>query len=150
MSWLPHRWRTQWNAIRHANCKTSESSKLWTHLALPSGSMSVGVSVHPHQKPYSPQNSVWFLQSVACSFKVYLDVTTTQNYRSFLIFILSRGLTQEDATSNFTNNLKTYWWKLNRVFSTPSCLESLGLETNDSFILFGPPIRQEYPLNLSI
>ena len=35
MSWLPHRWRTQWNAIRHANCKISESSKLWTHLALP-------------------------------------------------------------------------------------------------------------------
>ena len=51
MSWLLHRWRTQRNAIRHANCKTSESSKLWTHLALPSGSMSVGVSIYPHHKP---------------------------------------------------------------------------------------------------
>ena len=28
--------------------KSSESSKLWTHLALPSGSMPVGVFVHPH------------------------------------------------------------------------------------------------------
>ena len=30
--------------------QSSESSKLWTQLALPSGSMSVRVSVHPHQK----------------------------------------------------------------------------------------------------
>jgi len=30
------------------NAKSSESSKLWTQLALPSGSMSVGVSVYPH------------------------------------------------------------------------------------------------------
>ena len=50
MSWLPYRWRTQRNAIRHANCNTSESSKLWTQLALPSGSMSVGVSILPHHK----------------------------------------------------------------------------------------------------
>ena len=49
MSWLPQRWRTQRNAIRHANCKIRESSKFWTQLAPPlEGGMSVGVSVHPH------------------------------------------------------------------------------------------------------
>ena len=35
MSRLPQRWWTQRNAIRNANCTTSESSKLWTHIALP-------------------------------------------------------------------------------------------------------------------
>jgi len=34
MSWLSQRWRTQRNAIRDANCRASESSNLWTHIAL--------------------------------------------------------------------------------------------------------------------
>ena len=34
--------------------KSSESSNLWTQLALPSGSMFAGVFVHPHQPPQPP------------------------------------------------------------------------------------------------
>ena len=47
MSRLPHRWRTQQNAIRNANCRTRESSNLWTQVALAGNpaSMSVWVSV---------------------------------------------------------------------------------------------------------
>lgn len=37
MSRFLQRWRTQRNAIRNANCTISESSKLWTQLALPCG-----------------------------------------------------------------------------------------------------------------
>ena len=34
ISWFSHRWRTQRIAISNVNCR-SESSNLWTHLALP-------------------------------------------------------------------------------------------------------------------
>lgn len=32
-TWFPQRWRTQRNAIRNANCRSSESSNLWTQVA---------------------------------------------------------------------------------------------------------------------
>lgn len=35
MSWFSQRWRTQRNAICNVNCRLSESSNLWTHIALP-------------------------------------------------------------------------------------------------------------------
>lgn len=99
MSWLPHRWRTQWNAIRHANCKISESSKLWTHLALPSGSMSVGVSVHPHHSPKTLKTSFgcWmpptaFLES-ACRWKHNLITDPIQ---------CNAGRTRDDIITRLT------------------------------------------------
>ena len=55
MSRLPHRWRTQQNAIRNANCRTRESSNLWTQVALVGNpaSMSVWVSAKNTKIRYS-------------------------------------------------------------------------------------------------
>ena len=51
MSWLPHRWRTQRNAIRNANCDTLrviQFSNAHCGPGIP-GSMHVGVSENPNR-----------------------------------------------------------------------------------------------------
>ena len=156
MSWLPYRWRTQRNAIRHANCKTSESSKLWTHLALPLGSMSVGVSVHPHHTKIPLFRKELVVRSVVCisfngdmnELRWTIQIETNPSYpltfRSSPELFDQEGRDVESVYSDCESRPPTFLRKdLNRECCKIrfSWLHSIH---------FGPPIRQEYPLNLSI
>jgi len=54
MSWLSRRWRTQRNAIRHANCKIQRVIKSLNATCAAISSMFRGVFVHPHPPPNPP------------------------------------------------------------------------------------------------
>ena len=148
MSWLPHRWRTQWNAIRNANCNISESSNLWTHLALPSGSMSVGVSVHPHPRNFSRADRLAFKPLIRRWNKHILEICEKKKLLVLFFFLF------------LSFPCFSFWEKKRGMWDDPSSHSFFGscgiskknnpLASSCFLLIFGSPIRQEYPLNLSI
>ena len=121
--------------------KSSESSKLWTQLALPSGSMSVRVSVHPHQKntPLGvlSESTVWSALVCGLNASRWNECLTRSNFWKWWLLVL--------VTILKPSNLRHCYWKFRM------CLLKRRLTKKSlSKILIGPRISQEYPLNLSI
>ena len=119
--------------------KSSESSKLWTQLALPSGSMSVRVSVHPHQKNTPKgvlsESTVWSHSfGVECVQMEWMS----NPFKLLKVMIISL------VTILKPSNLRHYCQKFRM------CLLKRDWSKSPFKILIGPRISQEYPLNLSI
>ena len=145
MSWFPQRWRTQRNAIRHANCRIQ-----WVIKSLNAtctsfrGSMSVGVSVYTHPPIFSffgikiwerrRLNRLHFFFTRICNL-----FTLRCNYKFiFIKFHFLKIIYLIRVITKWRSNIHTWFDRLRS-----KCW---------IFLIFyiWPPIRQDYPLNLSI
>ena len=113
---------------------SSESSKLWTQLALLRKYVCWSVCLSP------PQNHVclWSRRSLSFPFGFETDQLRWN--------VLTRQLARMNKT-----DLAFFLWRSDATSTWLSChyaLETI-LQENDGYP-FGSPIRQEYPLNLSI
>ena len=137
MSWLPQRWRTQRNAIRHANCKIQ-----WVIKILNATCTSFGEYVC-WSVCSSPRFCIlWWNRKYA---SVLMDVTIYfiprwNKHFCRLSYLFWRYYTRRDVQSSSELSTRVYVYNIfipkekNHVYDNP----------------IGPPIRQEYPLNLSI
>ena len=139
MSWLPQRWRTQRNAIRHANCTIQ-----WVIKTLNATCTSFGeyvcssvCSSPPKKHPQSvlSESTVWSHSfGVECVQMEWMS----NPFKLLKVMIISL------VTILKPSNLRHYCQKFRM------CLLKRDWSKSPLKILIGPRISQEYPLNLSI
>ena len=126
MSWLPQRWRTQWNAIRHANRRIQ-----WVIKILNAACTSYEVCLleclfllYPFLKGFVHR---FFWNACRCK----NDRQSIHADKSIINIRLKRHDVKYPCLIECMNRL---WFVLTLDWAT----------------IIGPPISQEYPLNLSI
>ena len=144
MSWLPQRWRTQRNAIRHANCKIQWVIKTLNATCTSSEVCLLECLFYPHQMVCL--DSSWRRLSLPSSSAQIRLRCKTQNEKHVACFVC---LAPSSATT-----IKHVWRK--RLRPSLSCrpdlvwLWAVSLCNKQRPYGIGSPIRQDYPLNLSI
>ena len=129
MSWLPQRWRTQRNAIRHANCNIQ-----WVIKILNAPCTSLGEYVC-WSVCSSPRSILLVSNSSRRSCSSLLHVPRWNNTCQITFFSEDIDSTRRPGSSELSSRFDLYF--------RDGIVARLGYP-------IGPPIRQDYPLNLSI
>ena len=137
MSWLPQRWRTQRNAIRHANCKIQWVIKTLNAPCTSSEVCLLECLSLPTQKPARDFVSRLLAKRIYSGWVCWDEGVMPSENAPFASTRKSVSfIPKDDATS---------------CKSEPThCLIEHGYDRCFVNTQLGPPISQEYPLNLSI
>ena len=133
--------------------KSSESSKLWTHLALPRKYVCWSVCINPQKNSLSFAPAVWgillpgmYLNELRCNRYPFPVDFSMGEYTETKLGLYDAIKVRRDVKSVSTtviNSCLTQSYRSSSWFLPPVVLK---LIVNS----IGPPISQEYPLNLSI
>ena len=144
MSWLPQRWRTQRNAIRHANCRIQ-----WV-IKILNATCTSPWGVCLLECLFQPTTQLSLGRSRSRVSLEWRHVNLRRNNLSGLLGVKSQELLEVNRPSVDTCLLLTN--KTGTKGATSNTIETRLLRWKGRFssISIGPPISQDYPLNLSI
>ena len=145
MSWLPQRWRTQRNAIRNANCNIQWVIKTLNATCTSSEVCLLECLFIPTTKPSVFVKSAFF--AYLFIFNKWAKIGLDENLdKTDLVYLLWHYFFKREKR----RDVKLIIVSLSSVSFLNETMKTKKINKKTLGAPFGSPIRQDYPLNLSI